>query len=87
MAEDMEALGRAFAKLEEIRPYFCCIELGSDYEYVWDIRFVRALFTEQGYVESGHKKQAACPHSHTTLAEAIEHFYAGWKNNALLREP
>jgi hypothetical protein len=52
----------------------CCIELYSDYNYVWDVSFVHA---EKKYGDP-HKKERS-PYSFDDLNEAISDAYKLWK--------
>lgn len=74
------ALVAALGLLQTVRESgeFCCIEINSDYHYVWDLRFVHENWAD----EKGHIVRNACDHSHDTLAEAIEHFCQWWEAGA-----
>jgi hypothetical protein len=76
-----EDLISAFEKLQEMRESeeFCCIELVSDYAYVWDIRFVH----ENWQNEHGHVFRLLG--SYVDLTEAIEDFHEHWKKGDLDR--
>ena len=81
MSDKPEDLVAAFEKLQEMRESeeFCCIELVSDYAYVWDIRFVH----ENWLNEHGHLFRTLG--SYNELDKAIEDFYKHWKAGDLER--
>ena len=65
--EDKEELWSAFQRLEKIRHKFCCLEILSDYEYVWGIRYIYSNSPE-------HKTKSADLFNYDTLAECINDF-------------
>ena len=70
-------ISAAMLKLQEIRESedFCCIEVDSDFDFVWDIRFA---FAEP---EEGHLFRTIG--SYHRLDDAIEKFYYLWKTGKL----
>ncbi len=76
--ETPEKLWDAFQKLQEIRSShsFCCIDLDSDYDLVWDIH---VAWDERDQRADGHRKITPCTHSHRLLSEAIYHLYIWWE--------
>jgi hypothetical protein len=79
---DEPALEIALQHLQEMRRsgQFCCIELGSDYDYVWDIQYA---WSEQIPHVDGHMKRLGTTASYKSLSDAIEEFYGRWKAGEL----
>lgn len=62
---------KQWALLCEMRPKFCCLNLQSDYGYVWDVRVCESHGEKSWKTISG-------PYSHEAIGDAIEAAYRNW---------
>jgi hypothetical protein len=68
-----------WAKLEEMRPHFCCLRLESDYHFVWDIYGVPAFEKWGGDGPHHEAERLSGPTSREALGDAIDAAYEWFK--------
>ena len=78
---DAGELSIALAHFQEMRESgeFCCLEILSDYHYVWGVAYVR----DDREVGAKHERHTVGLFNKGTLVEALEEAYTEWKAGRL----
>lgn len=79
---DKEKVWAALQHFQEMRDsgQFCCLEIASDYMYVWDVQYA---WSEQLPGVTTHEVRVVAGGSWPTLDQALENAYSLWRQGQL----